>query len=130
MTKVNHKQMHVMLKQQAKALQNQLTPDTQGENVNEIPVNFNQVGWNATIEKVEAMLSKMKQVVTIKGSRLTPQFYRSIYNRALIATVELDRLVETLSTTDSTLNFEAECVKLNAEIYQLNLELAEKAAKE
>lgn len=125
--KVNHKQMYSMLKQQAKALQEQLTPSA--EQVNEIPENFNQTGWNSTIEKVELMLEKMKQLREVKGNRLTPQFYRSIYNRSLIANNEIDKLHETLiASADESVNYEAECVKLTSTIYELNIKTAEAAA--
>lgn len=124
--KVNHKQLYTALKQQAKVLQAQLNPVDNVEKVNEIPENFNQVGWDLTIEKVELMLLKLKELRDNKGKRLTPQFYRSIYNRALIAINESDKLLETLTTESEDIDYEAECVKLNAEIYQLNLQLAEK----
>lgn len=125
--KVNHKQVYMVLKQQAKALQEQLNPSPEVEQVNVIPENFNQVGWDITIEKVELMVSKLKQLRELKGKRLTPQFYRSIYNRALIAINEADKLLETLSIDSADIDYEAECIKLNAEIYQMNLQLAEKA---
>jgi hypothetical protein len=129
--KVNHKQMYLMLKTQAKALKAQLNPEAVGEQVNEIPENFNQVGWDLTIEKVETLLNKMKALREVRGKRLTPQFYRSIYNRALIANGEIDKLYETLTAEAETgVDYEAECVKLNAEIFALNNQLAEKLAKE
>lgn len=126
--KVNHKQMYLMLKQQAKALQSQISPAANSEQVNEVPENFNQIGWDATIEKVEQMLEKLKQLRASKGKRLTPQFYRSIYNRSLIAIVEADKMFETLTAENTEIDYEAECVKLNAEIYTLNIQAAEKAA--
>lgn len=128
--KVNHKQLYLGLKQQAKALQLQLNPVANGEQVNEIPENFNQIGWDLTIEKVELMLSKMKELRENKGKRLTPQFYRTIYNRALIAINEADKLLETLTLESAELDYEAECVKLTAEIYELNKQLAKKQEKE
>ena len=128
--KVNHKQLYLGLKQQAKALQAQLNPLADAEKVNEIPENFNQVGWDLTIEKVELMVSKMKQLRDNKGKRLTPQFYRSIYNRALIAISEADKLLEIITTESTDIDYEAECVKLNAEIFNLNNLLAEKAKAE
>jgi hypothetical protein len=129
--KVNQKAMYLMLKQQAKSLQNQISPAANVEQVNEVPENFNQNGWDSTIEKVEQMLEKMKQLRDVKGNRLTPPFYRSIYNRALIANNEIEKLKETLSLpVDTSIDYEAECVKLNAEIYTLNIQVAEKAAAE
>lgn len=128
--KINHKQMFLMLKAQEKSLKEQLAPAVNVEKVNEVPENFNQIGWDITIEKVETMLTKMKELREMKGNRLTPQFYRSIYNRALIANNEIDKLQETLQTDSLELDFQAECVKLTAQIAQLNIQVAEKAAKD
>lgn len=128
--KVNHKQLYNALKQQKKVLQNQLNPETTTEKVNEIPENFNQVGWDITIEKVEQMLEKMKQLREIKAKRLTPQFYRSIYNRALIGINEIDKLHDVLTAENKDIDYESENIKLNAEIYQLNIQLQEKLAAE
>lgn len=127
--KVNHKQMFALLKQQVKVLQNQINPAAASESVNQIPENFNQAGWDTTIEKVELMLSKMKALREVKGKRLTPQFYRSIYNRALIANNEIDKLHEALTSTDDNIDFESECVKLTAQIHELNIRVAELAAQ-
>lgn len=126
MTKVNYKQLYLGLMQQAKALKAQLNPvEEGGERVNEIPDNFNQIGWDLTIEKVELMVAKMKQLREIKDKRLTPQYYRSIYNRALIAINESDKLIETLTTETANINYEAEVPKLNAEIVALQNQIAE-----
>lgn len=128
MTKVNYKQLYLGLSQQAKALRAQLNPvEDGGEKVNEIPENFNQIGWDLTIEKAELMVAKMKQLRDIKGNRLTPQFYRSIYNRALIAINEADKLIETLTTETANIDYEAEVPKLNAEIVSLQNQIAEAA---
>lgn len=129
--KVNYKQLYLMLNQQAKSLQNVLTPDESVKRVNEIPENFNQVGWDLTIEEVESMLVKMKKLREVKGNRLTPQFYRSIYNRAIIAHNEADKLMETLTAPkDSDIDYEAECNTLTTKINALNIQIAEKAKLE
>lgn len=123
--KVNYKQMYLMLKQQEKVLNNQIAPNTTFEKVNEVPENFNQIGWDLTIEKMEQLLEKMKDVRVIKGKRLTPQFYRSILNRALIGINEINKLQETISAdVDDSMNYELECIKLTAEINQLNIQAA------
>jgi len=128
--KVNHKNMYVILKQQHKALSAVLNPTEVVENVNEIPDNFNQVGWDITIDKLQIMIDKMKALRDRKGKRLTPQFYRSIYNRALIGTSEIDKLNDTLdAANESDIDYEKECIRLNAEIYEMNKEIAEKSAE-
>lgn len=124
--KVNYKQMYAMLKQQRQSLVSQLNPEQAADKVNEIPENFNTTGWDTTIEKVELMLEKMKKLKEIKGTRLTPQFYRSIYNRALIASGEADKLIESLTEQNSEIDYEVEVIALNAEIAKLHTELAEK----
>lgn len=116
--KVNHKQMYLQLRQQLKALEMQLNPPA--ERVNAIPENFNQVGWDTTIEKLEILIEKMKQLREIKGKRLTPQFYRTIYNRALIGISEIDKMYEKLSVDDEEIDFEAENMKLIAKVHELN----------
>lgn len=127
MSKVNHKQMYSLLKSQVKVLQNQLSPTV--DQVNEIPPDFNQTGWDTTIVKVEQMLEGMKRLREVRGKRLTPQFYRTIYNRAIIANGEIGKMYETLTAeADDNIDFEAECIKLNAEIYDLNNKVAEAAA--
>lgn len=124
--KVNYKQMYAMLKQQRQALVIQLNPEQSADKVNEIPENFNTTGWDTTIEKVEIMLEKMKKLKEIKGTRLTPQFYRSIYNRALIASGEADKLIESLVEQNADIDYEVEVIALNAEIAKLHTELAKK----
>lgn len=125
--KVNHKQMYLNLRQQVKALEMQLNPPD--EKANSIPENFNQVGWDTTIEKLEILIDKMKQLREIKGKRLTPQFYRSIYNRALIGANEIDKLHETLSVEVEEIDFEAENMKLIAKVHELNKQVEAKATK-
>lgn len=127
--KVNYKQLYLGLNQQAKSLREKLNPVVDADKVNEIPENFNQIGWNVSIEKVELMISKMKQLVAVKGNRLTPQFYRSIYNRALIATGEADKLIESLAAETTDINYEVEANKLNGEIFQLQAKIVEMEAE-
>lgn len=122
---VNHKQMYLLLQQQKSLLESKLNPELNVNRVNEIPEDFNQTGWDTTIEKVEILVQKMKDLRELKGKRLTPQFYRSIYNRALIGSNEIDKMVLTLTTNDDSIDFEAECIKLNAEIYELNKQVSE-----
>ena len=122
--KVNHKQMYLNLRQQVRALEMQLNPPA--EKVNAIPENFNQVGWDTTIEKLEILIEKMKQLREIKGKRLTPQFYRSIYNRALIGMNEVDKLQEKLSVDVDNIDFEAENKKLIAKLHELHLQVEAK----
>lgn len=119
--KVNHKQMYLQLRQQLKALEMQLNPPT--EKANSIPENFNQVGWDTTIEKLEILIEKMKQLREIKGKRMTPQFYRSIYNRALIGASEVDKMYEKLSVEVGEIDFEAENKKLVAKLHELHKQL-------
>lgn len=113
--KVNHKQMYLLLRQQVRALQ----PKAETERANHIPENFNQIGWELTEKKLEELLAKLKELRARKGNRLTPQFYRTIYNRALIGMNEADKLAETLSVEDGSINFEAENIKLMAQIQEL-----------
>jgi hypothetical protein len=128
MMKVNHKQMYLQLRQQVRALEMQLNPPA--EKVNAIPENFNQVGWDTTIEKLEILIEKMKQLREIKGKRLTPQFYRSIYNRALIGMNEVDKLQEKLSVDVDNIDFEAENKKMIAKLHELHKQVEAKEAKE
>lgn len=122
--KVNHKQMYLNLRQQVRALEMQLNPPA--EKANSIPENFNQVGWDTTIEKLEELIVKMKQLREIKGKRMTPQFYRSIYNRALIGMNEVDKLQEKLSVDVDNIDFEAENKKLVAKLHELHLQVEAK----
>lgn len=126
--KVNQKQMYLQLRQQLKALEMQLNPPA--ERVNAIPENFNQVGWDTTIEKLEELIAKMKQLREIKGKRLTPQFYRSIYNRALIGMNEVDKLQEKLSVDVGNIDFEAENKKLVAKLHELHQQVEAKESDE
>lgn len=122
--KVNHKQMYLQLRQQVKALEMQLNPPA--ERVNAIPENFNQVGWDTTIEKLEILIEKMKQLREVKGKRLTPQFYRSIYNRALIGLNEIDKMYEKLSVDVEKIDFEAENKKMIAKLHELHKQVEAK----
>jgi phage shock protein A len=127
--KVNHKQLFLGLRQQQKALLAQLQPAGTADKVNEIPENFNQVGWDTTIEKMEQLLEKMKELRANKGKRLTPQFYRSIYNRCIIAIGESDKLLETLTVDDDSIDYETESFKLMAEISKLKEQVAKVEAE-
>lgn len=126
--KVNQKQMYLQLRQQVRALEMQLNPPA--ERANSIPENFNQVGWDTTIEKLEELIAKMKQLREIKGKRLTPQFYRSIYNRALIGMNEVDKLQEKLSVDVGNIDFEAENKKLVAKLHELHQQVEAKESDE
>lgn len=130
--KINYKQMVMALNHQIKELKGIINPAEAVEKTNEVPENFNQTGWDTTIEKVESMLEKMKQLRSIKGKLLTPQFYRSIYNRALIAGNELDRAIESRTSTDENVNYETEYFRLTAEVNELYAQAAPiiKAAEE
>lgn len=121
--KVNYKTLYTVLNQQKKELLNKLNPQ-QKESINEIPEDFNQNGWELTIEKLDALREKLVQLSELKGNLLTPQFYRPIYNRALIATNEADKLIEKILLDKTEINYELEVTKLNLEIVQLQQELA------
>lgn len=122
--KVNYKTLFLALNQQKKELQNKLNPN-QKESINSIPEDFNQNGWELTIEKLESLTTKLKDLSSKKGKRLTPQFYRSIYNRTLIANNEADKLLEKIELETSEIDYEAEVSKLNLEIVQLQQQLSE-----
>lgn len=130
--KINYKQMVLTLKHQVKELKGIINPAEVVDKVNEIPDNFNQVGWDTTIEKVELMLEKMKELRALKGKLLTPQFYRSIYNRSIIALGELDRAIDSRLSENSDINYEAEYFRLTAEVNSLYAQAAPiiKAAEE
>lgn len=130
--KINYKQMVQALNHQIKELKGIINPTEVVDKVNEIPENFNQKGWDTTIEKVESMLELMKQLRAVKGNLLTPQFYRSIYNRALIATGELERAIESRKPSVENVNYEQEYFRLTAEVNDLYVQAAPiiKAAEE
>lgn len=130
--KINYKQMVLTLKHQVKELEGIINPAGVVDKVNEIPDNFNQVGWDTTIEKVESMLVKMKELRELKGKLLTPQFYRSIYNRSIIALGELDRAIDSRLSENADINYEAEYFRLTAEVNNLYAQAAPiiKAAEE
>lgn len=127
--KPNQKQMYELLMQQVKAARAELNPDQATGQVNVIPENFNQIGWDTTIEAVRTMLEKMIQLREVKGKLLTPQFFRSIYNRCLIADGEIDRLYDKITMDSDSIDFDAEVIRLNGELFQLNQQLAPIRAK-
>lgn len=127
--KVNYKTLYTALKQQKKVLQAKLQPNER-ESINHIPDDFNQNGWDLTIEKLDVLRAKLVELSEMKGNLLTPQFYRSIYNRALIATNEAEKLIEKISLDKADIDYETEVAKLNVEIVQLQQQLEEKAHQE
>lgn len=114
---VNHKQMYIFMKQETERLEKLLN----GEEVvpTEIPADFNQRGWDLTIVAVEKMLDKMKQARAVKGKRMTPQFFRSIFSRTLLADVDLNKFITNATPIPDDLDFQAECIKLTARLYDL-----------
>lgn len=113
------KQMYTMLKQQINSLKKQLSGEAAIPN--EIPKDFNQKGWDLTIASVENMLTKMKEARDVKGKRMTPQFFRSIFNRTVLADSELDKFIESVTAVEDTnIDYGAECIRLTAELHELN----------
>lgn len=120
--KVNYKQLYFQLKQQEKALLAKLNPVDETK-VNEIPEDFNQNGWELTVEKLDQLSLKLQELQQLKGNRLTPPFYKSIFNRALIGINEANKLIEKLQTETIDLDFEEEVQKLTVAIVELQKEV-------
>lgn len=120
--KVNYKQLYFQLKQQEKALLSKLHPVDEVK-ANELPEDFNQNGWQLTVEKLEQLTAKLNELQQLKGNRLTPPFYKSIYNRALIGINEANKLIEKLLTESTDLNYEEEVQKLTVTIVELQKEV-------
>lgn len=115
--RVNYKQMYLLLLQERRALLEKVQPKAT------LPDNFNHKGWDDTIEQVENLLAKLKELRELKGKRLTPRFFQGIYTMAVGKNRDADRLLERWRAESAELDFEAECAKLTAENQQLRAQL-------
>lgn len=123
----NERKLYLSLREKLISLQ----PKTQTEQPNQLPENFNQTGWDLTIEKVETLLVKLKELKEKKGKRLTPPFYRYVYNRAVIGIIESDKLLEKLTIENASREFlQAENLRMMVEIQKLEQEQAKKDNKQ
>lgn len=86
---------------------------------------FSDSGWELTIKEVEKMLSSMKELVKLKGDRKTPQFYKPLYNRAIIVQQDIKKVIDTINGVK--IDYAVECQKLRDEIAAI---YAERAASE
>lgn len=123
----NERKLYMSLREKLTALQ----PKAETEQPNQLPENFNQVGWDLTIEKLEVLIAKLKELREKKGKRLTPPYYQYVYNRALIGINESDKLLEKLTIESANLEFlQAENLRMMAEIQKLEQEQAKKESKQ
>lgn len=123
----NERKLYMSLREKLTALQ----PKGEAEQPNQLPENFNQVGWDLTIEKLEVLIAKLKELREKKGKRLTPPYYQYVYNRALIGINESDKLLEKLTIESASLEFlQAENLRMMAEIQKLEQEQAKKDSKQ
>lgn len=110
----NYKSMYKALKQQIDTLRNVKSGTTPT-----IGKDFNQKGWEQTISLVEVMLEKMKEANASKGKRMTPQFFRAIFNRAVNAIEELDKAAESKKLEGTDFDYEKACKEMSQEIADL-----------
>lgn len=115
--RVNYKQMYLLLLQERRSLLNKL------EGKPTLPEGFNQTGWDDTIEAVETLLMKLKELRELKGKRLTPRFFQGIYTQSVNKIRDADRLLERWKADIEDIDFEAECTRLTAENQQLRAKL-------
>lgn len=115
--RVNYRKMYLLLLEERRALLEKLQPKAT------LPEGFNQTGWDDTIEQVENLLAKLKELREMKGKRLTPRFFQGIYTMAVGKNRDADRLLERWRAESAELDFEAECAKLTAENQKLRAQL-------
>lgn len=115
--RVNYKKMYLLLLEERRALLEKVQPKAS------LPEGFNQTGWDDTIEQVENLLSKLKELRELKGKRLTPRFFQGIYTMSVAKNRDADRLLERWRAESAELDFEAECAKLTVENQQLRAKL-------
>lgn len=125
---VNQKQLYKMLLMQEKQLQNELNP-TEGT-VTEIPEDFNKIGWDLTVDMLEKLIVRLNKARENKGKRMTPQFYRAIFNRVITANSDLDKMEKDMELSSQTgIDYALECQRLNQSIFELNKQIADKAVQ-
>lgn len=115
--RVNYKQMYLLLLQERRSLLTKL------EGKPRLPEGFNQTGWDDTIEAVETLLTKLKELRELKGKRLTPRFFQGIYTQSVGKIRDAERLLERWKADVAEIDFEAECTRLTAENQQLRAKL-------
>lgn len=111
--RVNYKQLYLLLLQERRSLLTEL------EGKPRLPETFNQTGWDDTIEAVETLLAKLKELRELKGKRLTPRFFQGIYTQSVNKIRDAERLLERWKADVEDIDFETECARLTEE----NLEL-------
>ena len=119
--RVNYKQLYLLLLQERRSLLSEL------EGKPRLPETFNQTGWDDTIEAVEILLAKLKELRELKGKRLTPRFFQGIYTQSVNKIRDADRLLERWKADVDDIDFEAECARLTEENLELRAELEAKA---
>lgn len=115
--RVNYKQMYLLLLQERRSLLTKL------EGKARLPERFNQTGWDDTIEAVETLLAKLKELRELKGKRLTPRFFQGIYTQSVNKIRDADRLLERWRAEIADIDFEAECFRLTMENQKLRAKL-------
>lgn len=118
--RVNYKQLYLLLLQERRSLLTEL------EGKPRLPDTFNQTGWDDTIEAVETLLAKLKELRELKGKRLTPRFFQGIYTQSVNKIRDADRLLERWKADVDDIDFEAECARLTEENLELRAELEAK----
>lgn len=119
--RVNYKQMYLLLLQERRSLLTKL------EGKAKLPERFNQTGWDDTIEAVETLLEKLKELRELKGNRLTPRFFQGIYTQSINKIRDADRLLERWRAEIADIDFEAECFRLTMENQKLRAKLEAQA---
>lgn len=115
--RVNYKQMYLLLLQERRSLLTKL------EGKPTLPEGFNHKGWDDTIQAVDTLLMKLKELRELKGKRLTPRFFQGIYTQTLAKIRDAERLLERWKADVEEIDFEAECTRLIAENQELRAKL-------
>ena len=115
--RVNYKQMYLLLLQERRSLLNKL------EGKPTLPEGFNKTGWDDTIEVLETLLTKLKELRELKGKHLTPRFFQGIYTQSVAKIRNAETLLERWKADVAEIDFEAECIRLTAENQKLRAKL-------
>lgn len=105
--RVANKAIYEGLKEELKLLKGETTAAESIEN-------FNEIGWDITLKELEKLVKVVKELNKIKGERKTPQFYKPIFNRAVIAQEECQKVTDSINKV--TVDYAKECQAMRDEI--------------
>jgi hypothetical protein len=133
MAKIDFVQLYKDLIKEKKKLTAPVTTASNETDKVEIPEDFNQSGWALTKKAVTELLNKIEIFEAVKEKRMTPQFYKAVYNRAIVATGEINTILERIEVAkqvEIVIDYETAVTELMIQIKAIKAGIIEAGAGE